>query len=74
MIRWAAVILSGFVVSGVPGLTTAPGEIDWLGGTRSFLEKASPKGRLGVRVGLFLAMTAPIWSWGRPTTGSSSAC
>lgn len=70
MIRWAAVILSGFVVSGATGLTTAPGEIDWLGGTRDFLEKASPKGRLGVRLGLLIAMTAPLWRWGRLTTAA----
>lgn len=73
MIRWAAVVLSGFVVAGAPGLAIEAGEIDWLGGTRDFLEKASPKGRLGVRVGLLLAMTAPFWMWGRLTTAARLA-
>ncbi|MBX3273352.1 MAG: hypothetical protein KF729_24020 [Sandaracinaceae bacterium] len=70
MIRWAAVVMSGFVVAGGPGLAVAPGEIDWLGGTRDFLERASAKGRLGVRVGLLLAMSAPLWCWGRLTTAA----
>jgi len=58
MIRWAPYVLAGFAL----------GPIDWDRGVRDFLEKASPKGRLGVRVGLFLAMTAPLWMWGRLST------
>jgi len=58
MIRWAPYVLAGFALA----------EIDWDRGVRDFLEKASPKGRLGVRIGLLIAMTAPLWMWGRPST------
>ena len=71
MIRWAVIVLGGFVVAGTDGLSPEPGKIDWVGGTRDFLEKASPKGRLGVRVGMLIVMTAPLWMWGRLRTAAS---
>ena len=71
MIRWAAVVMSGFLVSGTSGLTVSPGEIDWHTSTHDFLQMASAKGRLGVRIGLLLAMTAPLWMWGRLRTAAS---
>lgn len=44
----------------------APGRgVDWAAGVQRFLERASAKGRLGVRVGVLLAITAPFWLWGR---------
>ncbi|HJL18835.1 MAG TPA: hypothetical protein RMH99_24445 [Sandaracinaceae bacterium LLY-WYZ-13_1] len=63
--RWAAAILGGFAPSAGPGLAPAEGEVDWARGVRRFLARASAKGRLGVRVGLLLVVTAPIWGRGR---------
>lgn len=43
MIRWAAVVMSGFVVSEGSEPMLQPGAIDWHRGTREFLEMASAK-------------------------------
>ena len=54
--RWTHAVMSGF----------APDEpIDWALGVERFLQRANLTGRLGVRLGVLLAVTAPLWCWGR---------
>lgn len=65
--------MSGFAPVGGPGLAPRAGEVDWDLGVARFLERASTKGRLGVRVGLLLVVTAPLWLWGRLRSGASLA-
>ena len=65
MLRWSAVILGGFTVDAADGLAADPGQVDWERGARDFLERANLEGRLGVYAGMWIAMTAPLWLWGR---------
>lgn len=69
--RWAEAVLGGFATPGAPGLAPRPDEVDWVRGVTRFLARASTKGRLGVRVGLFLVVTAPLWCWGQLRTALS---
>lgn len=73
MLRWAAIILGGFAVEGGEGLAPDPGQIDWERGATDFLERANLKGRLGVYLGMWIAMSAPLWRWGRFATAASLA-
>lgn len=63
--RWVETVMSGFAVADGSGLAPRAGQIDWLSGARDFLERASMQGRLGVRLGVLLVMSAPLWLWGR---------
>jgi len=58
--RWGPVVLSSFM-AGPGGFSVAPGEVDWLAGTRRFMGAASDKANLGLRVALAFAMWAPLW-------------
>ena len=60
--RWMNGVMEGWA----PGVA-----VDWSAGVERFLERASAKGRLGVRVGLLLALTAPLWLWGRLRAATS---
>ncbi|MFK7989119.1 MAG: hypothetical protein AB8I08_24080 [Sandaracinaceae bacterium] len=62
--RWGTTVLSGFAPSGAQ-MAPMPGEIDWARGLDDFLDRASFEGRWAVRLGLLMAMTAPVWLWGR---------
>jgi hypothetical protein len=62
--RWAAVVLGGF--AGAPGaFRVAEGEVDYVSGMLRFCGAASDKARLGLRIAIVMAMTAPLWMWGR---------
>lgn len=62
--RWAAVVLSGF--AGAPAaFRVADGEVDYVAGMTRFAGAASEKARLGLRIAIVLAMTAPLWMYGR---------
>lgn len=61
---WTELVLSSFAGADA-GLTVRPDEVDYAASTQRFLSAASDKARLGLRVGLFLAVTAPVWMWGR---------
>ena len=71
MLRWSAIILGGFTVEGGEGLAPDPGQIDWRRAALDFLERANLRGRLGVHIGMLIAMAAPLWLWGRFQTAAS---
>ncbi len=63
---WASLVLPSFAGTG-HGFTVAEKEVDYLDGLGRFMEKASDKACLGIRVAFLLAVTAPIWITGRFT-------
>lgn len=69
--RWAAAVMGGFAPPGGEGLAPTAGEVDWAESVERFLERANVKGRLGVRLGLLIAVTAPLWLWGRVRSAAS---
>lgn len=62
--RWTGLVLSSFVGSG-EGFAVREGEVDYVAGARRFMEAASDKACLGLRVAIVMVMTAPLWMWGR---------
>lgn len=63
---WASLVLPSFAGTG-HGFTVAENEVDYLDGLGRFMEKASDKACLGIRVAFLLAVTAPLWITGRFT-------
>ena len=62
---WAALVLSSFVPATADGLVRSEREIDWTGAWERFVSSMNAKARVGARVALLLALTAPIWALGR---------
>jgi hypothetical protein len=58
--RWTALVLSSFAGSDA-GFTVRPDEVDYVAGAQRFASAASEKARLGLRVAIVLAFTAPLW-------------
>ena len=71
-LRWASIVLAGFA-SGRGSFALGEGEVDYASALRRFTGAASDKARLGLRVAVLLAMTAPLWMWGRLRSLSSCA-
>jgi hypothetical protein len=74
--RWGAVILSSFAPTGPEGLVQREGEVDWAGAFDRFLHGLNTKARIGVRLGVVIVMTAPLWTflcWGSFARLSSQA-
>ena len=65
--RWTGLVLSSFAGSSA-GFTVREGEVDYVAGARRFMEAASDKACLGLRVAIVMVMTAPLWMQGRLTT------
>lgn len=62
---WAALVLSSFVPVSAGGLVRNDREIDWSGAWERFLSSMNARARLGARVALLIAITAPVWVLGR---------
>lgn len=62
---WAEIVLSSFAPAGAGGLVAREGEVDWADAWRRFLASMNAKARLGARIGLLIAITAPLWTMGR---------
>jgi hypothetical protein len=68
--RWARQLLAAFAPEGGPGLAPAAGEVDYLSVLRRMMHEATPLARLGLRVAIWIAALAPLWSWGKLATVS----
>lgn len=64
--RWTALVLSSF--TGSDGGFRADEDCDWFYSAKTFMAAGSEKAALGLRVAVILAMTAPIWMWGKMKT------
>ena len=64
---WTRVVLSSFAGSSA-GFTVGDDEVDYLAGARRFMDAASDKACLGLRVAILMVMTAPLWMLGRFTS------
>ena len=62
---WAALVLSSFAPATAGGLVRSESEIDWAGAWERFVSSMNAKARLGARVALLIAITAPVWTLGR---------
>lgn len=67
MTRWTHLVLSSFAGSS-DGFTVRDDEVDYVAGARRFMDAASDKACLGLRVAIVMVMTAPFWMWGRFTS------
>jgi hypothetical protein len=67
---WARVVLSGFAGS---DRGFVPGEVDYFYAARRFTQAGSQKAALGLRFAVLMAMTAPLWMWGKLRTLKSYA-
>ena len=62
---WAVIVLSSFAPTGAGGLVLRDDDVDWAGAWERFLSSMNAKARLGARIGLLIAVTAPLWTMGR---------
>lgn len=59
---WAALVLSSFAPVSTGGLVRSESEIDWAGAWERFVSSMNAKARLGARVAMLIAITAPLWT------------
>lgn len=64
----AAMVLSSFAPVGAGGLVLRDDEVDWAGAWTRFVQSMNGKARLGARLALLIAMSAPLWTMGRLTS------
>jgi hypothetical protein len=62
---WATMVLSSFAPAGPGGLVERNDEVDWGGAWTRFVSSLNAKARLGARLALLIALTAPLWTMGR---------
>lgn len=62
---WAALVLSSFAPVSETGLVRSEREIDWAGAWERFVSSMNAKARLGARIALLIAISAPVWALGR---------
>lgn len=62
---WAALVLSSFAPVSAGGLVRSDREIDWTAAWERFVSSMNARARLGARVALLIAISAPVWALGR---------
>ena len=62
--RWAQVVLAAFAVPSVVGLVPASSEVDGLDTLDRMTRVSTTRAALGLRLGVWLVMFAPIYAWG----------
>jgi hypothetical protein len=65
---YASMVLSSFAPVGAGGLVLREDEVDWAGAWTRFVSSMNAKARLGARLALLIAITAPLWTMGRVTS------
>jgi hypothetical protein len=60
---WATLVLSSF--AGSSHAFRAGGDVDYFAAAARFMDAASEKACLGLRLAVLIAVTAPFWMWGR---------
>lgn len=63
--RWAVIVLSSFAPLGAGGLVLREDDVDWAGAWERFTSSMNAKARLGARIAVLIAMSAPLWTMGR---------
>ncbi len=64
--RWAESILASYApADAAVGLSPRAGEVDYLRAMERMMGASRRAAALGLRVGLWIAVFAPIWLWGR---------
>jgi hypothetical protein len=64
--RWAQSILEAYApFDGATGLVPQRGEVDYVRTLERMMAASQKKAALGLRVGIWIAIFAPIWMWGR---------
>lgn len=62
--RWASLVLASFAPARAGGVVR-DGEVDWSSAWRAFVGGLSAKARLGAWIALLIAISAPLWAYGR---------
>lgn len=66
--RWAKEVLGGFAPVGGPGFAPRAGEVDYCDAVQRMMRATTRRAALGLRIGLWLAVLAPLWLLGRLET------
>ncbi|MCS6798522.1 MAG: hypothetical protein NZ898_08325 [Myxococcota bacterium] len=66
--RWAHDVMSSFAPPGGPGLAPDPGRVDFVGALRTQMRASTPLAALGLRLAVWMAALAPLWTLGRLRT------
>src|ERR1700709_1748634 len=70
---WAADVLTAFTLDGAPGLTPAPGEVDYLGTLARMRRGSTALAAFGLRLAIWMVAFAPLLLLGRLATFSHLA-
>jgi hypothetical protein len=60
--RWITAIMEGFAHDDAPGLAARAEEVDWQGTVEAMYLASNFRGRLGLRLGLYLTALSPLWT------------
>jgi hypothetical protein len=72
--RWAHSILEAYAPYDTPsGLSPQRGEVDYVRALSRMMAASQKRAALGLRVGIWIAVFAPIWLWGRLRLATSLA-
>jgi hypothetical protein len=72
--RWAHSILEAYAPYDTPsGLAPQRGEVDYVRTLTRIMAASQQRAALGLRVGIWIAVFAPIWLWGRLRLATSLA-